>query len=447
MRLTTQIKLLSVVIAFASAYIDTEAKTYYLDTHGDDASVGSREHPFATFGRAYTQLAPGDTLYMRGGVYKVHPEEVMDDTNPLYARVYNINKVGTADKPLLIAGYPGERVVFDLEKVRPDKRVTVFYVKGSYHHFRDFEVIHTQVTQHIHTQSECFRNEGGSHNLYENLKMHDGMGIGFYLTAGSYNTVLNCDAYHIDDTVSEGGRNENTDGFGCHPAHTTDVGNVLRGCRAWNCGDDGFDLINAQAPVVIDHCIAVGNGYRNNGTYTGGNGNGFKMGGYGMSVKAKVPTVIPRHTTMYCVAAGNRAAGFYANHHLGGLTLTNNTASENGWNYRMTNRQSVAETVDVPGYDHVLTGNVSVYPRVRGGDIVQIDASRCTLGNNTFLPAMRVSSADFSNLDPASLLKPREADGSLPHTDCLVPMAGSALHRRGMGYTGTRSPAPAQPVR
>lgn len=50
---------------------------------------------------------------------------------------------------------------FDLSAVKPEnERVIVFYVSGSYLHFRNIEVVGTQVTIVGHTQSECFRNEG-----------------------------------------------------------------------------------------------------------------------------------------------------------------------------------------------------------------------------------------------------------------------------------------------
>ena len=57
------------------------------------------------------------------------------------------------------------------------------------------------------------------------------MGIGWYLTAGQSNLVLNCDAYRNRglDSSSLG----NIDGFGAHPSSTSGTGNVFRGCRAW----------------------------------------------------------------------------------------------------------------------------------------------------------------------------------------------------------------------
>ena len=55
-------------------------------------------------------------------------------------------------------------------------------------------MIGTQVTITEHTQSECFRVvQGANDNLYEDLKLHDGMAIGFYLTGGNNNHILNCE--------------------------------------------------------------------------------------------------------------------------------------------------------------------------------------------------------------------------------------------------------------
>ena len=63
----------------------------------------------------------------------------------------------------------------------------------------------------VNSQSECFRITGGDRNRFEQLRMHDGMGIGWYLTSGASNLVLNCDAYDNRglDSFSIG----NIDGF------------------------------------------------------------------------------------------------------------------------------------------------------------------------------------------------------------------------------------------
>src|SRR5687768_331308 len=55
---------------------------------GDDAAAGSEPAPWKTLGHAWRQLAPGTTLYLRGGTY--------------YERV-SLTRSGTADAPIVIA--------------------------------------------------------------------------------------------------------------------------------------------------------------------------------------------------------------------------------------------------------------------------------------------------------------------------------------------------------
>lgn len=204
-------------------------KTCFVATNGCDLNKGTIDAPFATLNKAYS-MEGVDTIYFRAGVYVITEEQIMEKTN-LYARVFKMSRTDcSVSKRLYIGGYQLERPVFDLSQVRPQPqglRVCVFYVDGSCHHFNNFEVVGTQVTLRGHTQSECFRNEGGNYNIYENIAMHDGMAIGFYLSKGKNNLVLNCDAYNNYDNFSEGIKGGNVDGFGGHPASISDTGNVF----------------------------------------------------------------------------------------------------------------------------------------------------------------------------------------------------------------------------
>lgn len=414
------------------------AKDYYVAANGCDRNDGSISKPFATLAKAYqTAGREGDAIYLRGGTYKITESQIMNNSDKLNARVFYFDKKAEQQHPLTISGYRHERVVFDLSAVKPrGKRVQVFYINGNCHHLKNFEVVGVQVTIKSHTQSENIRIDGGNHNVVENVAMHDGMGLGVYISRGIGNTILNCDAYNLDDRVSEGGRNENTDGFGGHPASASSTGNKFVGCRAWNCGDDGFDLIGAFAPVAVQNCWAFNNGYKKNGTGSGGNGNGFKAGGYGMAEHPRVPSVIPRHIVSNCIAYDNKAHGFYSNHHLGGITFINNSAFNNAVNYSGLNRKSASVAADVDGYGHVFCNNVSVSPRAKGCDIVKADRQKCHIENNTFLnkKIKRVERSYFESLDPARLSAPRKADGSLPDITFLKPKAGTILDINGMGH-------------
>lgn len=408
------------------------AATYFVAPTGNDNNPGTKELPFASLQKAQSRVGPGDTVFIRGGRYVMQESQIASRSG-IKAFVIHLDKNGAEGRRIQYWAYPGEHPVFDFSAVKPaGYRVHAFEVTGSWLHLKGLDVTGVQVTiTDVNTQSICFSNDGGSNNIYERLSMHDGQGIGFFLTSGSNNLVLNCDAYRNFDYTSKagGGRNGgNVDGFGNHPAKGS-VNNVFRGCRAWYNSDDGYDCISASEATVFENCWAFCNGYSADGV-SRGDGNGFKAGGYGGKPFAALPDLIPDNTVRFCLAVMNKANGFYANHHLAGNRWYNNTAYANGINFNMLNRKAKTETdylTDGPGYDHVLRNNVSLAPR-SVTDLTNYDAARCLIDHNSFLNKdITVSAADFLSLDTAQLTAPRGTDGSLPHIDFLHLKPGSSL--------------------
>ncbi|HYE19708.1 MAG TPA: right-handed parallel beta-helix repeat-containing protein, partial [Tepidisphaeraceae bacterium] len=274
---------------------------------GDDANVGTREKPLATVQKAQEKVGPGDTVVIRGGTYAMKEDQIARRRR-IWAYVTFLDKSGERGRPITYRAAEGERPVFDFSAVKPrGLRVHAFQVSGSWLHIKGIEVVGVQVTATRHSQSVCFASDG-SHNVLENLSMHDGQAIGIYHIRGSDNLFLNCDAYRNHDFTSEDGKGGNTDGFGGHPSKGS-TGNVFRGCRAWFNSDDGFDLINAHEAVTIENCWAMYNGFGPKFERLA-DGNGFKAGGYGSTPANELPRVIPRHIVRNCVAVGNKNGGF-----------------------------------------------------------------------------------------------------------------------------------------
>lgn len=406
------------------------ATTWFVATNGVDTNPGTSNSPFATITRAQTAASSGDTVYLRGGTYYLDNSN-FSVTNSPWAIVNNINKSGIS-----YVAYPGELPVFDFSNVKPDGwRVTAFLVTASHCVFKGFDVVGVQVTiQTNHTQSENFRvaSTSAGFNLFEDLRMHDGMGNGWYLTDGYSNIVLNCDAYN--NRGLDSGSLGNTDGFGCHPAHTSGKGNILMGCRAWFNSDDGYDCINAFAVVTFSNCWSFYNGYFTNFQSSTGDGNGIKAGGYGVS-GGSFPTPIPHHVVEFCLTVSNRANGFYANHHLDGQVWFNNTAYRNSVNYNMlcsTNNSS--GTNDVPGFDHVMKNNLGY--SARSAEVSNLGPSNDVTFNYFTLP-VTVSASDFVSLNTALLTAPRQTNGALPYIAFLQLANGSDLVDAGtnIGFT------------
>ncbi len=421
-----------ICLALALVPFSSPCATWFVAPNGLDANSGTTSNsPFATLLRAQTAASSGDTVFLRGGTYFLNNSN-LTATNSPWAIVNNLNKSG-----IKYLAYPGERPVFDFSGVQPSGwRVTAFLVTASDCEFRGFDVVGVQITiQTNHTQSECFRVAGGNRNRFEQLAMHDGMGIGWYLTGGASNLVLNCDAYN--NRGLDSGSIGNIDGFGCHPNSTSGKGNVLRGCRAWFNSDDGFDLINADAVVTIENCWAFYNGYFTNFASSGGDGNGFKSGGYGVS-GGSYPIPVPRHVTRFCLAVRNRANGFYANHHTGGLDWFSNTAYRNGANYNMLcNLNAQSPTNDVPGFDHVMKNNLGYKG---SAEVTNLGPTNDTSFNYFTLP-VTVASNDLMTLDESLLTLPRKANGDLPYIAFAQLVAASDLvdagTNAGFAFAGT----------
>ena len=415
------------------------AKNYYISPEGNDATgTGTISAPYATIMKAHQFVVAGDTVFLRGGTYKMTESQIYLKSS-IFAYMNYLDKSGTsASKRICYWAFPGEKAVIDMSAVKPVAfRNIVFYVKGSYLHIKGLEIIGTQVTITAHTQSECFRNEGGSNNIYEQCVMRDGMAIGFYLTKGANNLVLNCDAYNNWDSVSESGRGGNVDGFGFH-GNKGSTGNIIRGCRAWLNSDDGYDCINNSENVIYDNCWAFYNGY-STGFVSRGDGNGFKIGGYGQApVVSSLPNPIPSYTVKFCMAYRNKASGFYANHHVQtGSYWYNNSAYRNSTNFNMLSQKITKSmvtgkdtTLDCPGFNHVLHNNLA-YKYSTQRDTLNLGSSTNTY--NSFSPVIGVivDSNDFLSIDENLLIASRQADGSLPNVNFLKLKQGSDLIDKG----------------
>jgi hypothetical protein len=401
------------------------AAEFFVAPAGRDTNPGTLEQPFATIQRAQEAVAPGDTVLVRGGTYHMQEAQIARRKG-IYAYITSLDKSGAPEKPITYRAYQDEKPVFDCSLVMPEGlRVDAFHIAGSWLRLQGLEVVGVQVTVKEHTQSICFENDG-SHNIYERLSMHDGQAIGLYSVRGSDNLFLNCDSFNNWDYTSENGRGGNADGFGCHPT-TGSTGNVFRGCRAWFNSDDGYDCINSREAVTFENCWALYNGWSPKFENLG-DGNGFKAGGYGTLPADRLPNPIPRHTVRGCVAVGNKASGFYANHHPGGGDWFNNTAYRNGANFNMLCRLADNRT-EVDGYGHVLRNNLSYRSR---GLLVKFDPTKCQAEGNSFTLDLKLTDRDFVSLDEAEFFQPRQANGDLPKIGTLHPAAGSPLIEAGV---------------
>jgi hypothetical protein len=77
---------------------------FYVSPAGSDGNPGTLAQPWRTLTKAIGALLPGQTAYVRAGVYQ---EQLSGSCGTAYNKLY-WTRSGTANEPITIAGYPGE---------------------------------------------------------------------------------------------------------------------------------------------------------------------------------------------------------------------------------------------------------------------------------------------------------------------------------------------------
>ena len=403
-------QIVTFVPAFADASITESAfgKSYYVATDGSDNNPGTLEKPFASLMKAQESADPGDTVFIRGGIYKISSianTAAVGSVTYHYVNEFNKSKI-------TYRGYGSEIPIFNFSNIPTDGRVAAFYITPDAHDitFEQFEVIGIKVGNQ--KQSEGFRIEGKNINL-NRVNVHDNQAVGIYYVTHGTGTVYRCDSYNnIGVNQSIG----NCDGFGAHGDGTT-----FKECRAWNNSDDGYDCINVHGAVVFDSCWAFD-------MNAGGDSNGFKVGGFARSPQTVAP---PVHIVTNSISAGNRAHGFYANHQPGQSAIwTNNTAYNNKLgNFDMLECATLTDGTDIPGTREVLHYNVAYKNNKLDDANLPTENNR---NNSWNLAGMDMVDADFQSLDMSELSKPRGEDGALPDITFMRPT--DSYKFKGLGH-------------
>ncbi len=361
--------------------------------------------PFATLSKANNAAGAGDTIWVRGGKYSLSTQLVL-------------SKSGSSDaNRTKIWAYAGEKPVLDASGYVTSNSaadVPVVLVTGSWMHLRGLEISNAKAGGSGSHSYSLLRTKNSSNNTFELLDLHHGFGPGLFIDGGNGgNLILNCDSHDNYDQNGSQGDGQNGDGFGVH-YQMSGPSTVVRGCRAWNDSDDGYDYISQEVPVITEGNFAMSNGRGGDG-----NGNGFKMG----SSKTGI-----RHIIQNNVAWKNKAAGFYANHSSGGNTWLNNTSYNNGTQYNLLASPSgdTSQTIELTGaLAHKMRNNVG-FPN-KNTNMGGVDSA-----SNSWDLNIAEASAAFESTSDAGCTGPREMDGRLPSACTFMKLKeGSALIDKG----------------
>lgn len=122
-RTATVAALVVAAVQVPATILQAQSTTYQVATWGNDANAGTPNSPFRSIARALSVLRPGDTVYIRGGVYT----EALTESH--------FQASGTSAAWIVVAGYPGETATLR----NPGAEEILRFQDGSRHHieFRD----------------------------------------------------------------------------------------------------------------------------------------------------------------------------------------------------------------------------------------------------------------------------------------------------------------------
>lgn len=409
--------------------VASTAATYYVAPNGSDTASGSLSAPWKTLNRAQTSAVGGDTVYVRGGTYTITTgiNTCVSQTDTVDAIL--LNKSGTTSNPIRYWAYSGETPVFDFSKMTDDCRVKGINVTASWVHLKGLEIKGVPQGNYLNHESWGVWIKG-SNNVIEQLNVHHIQGAGVFIKNGANNLVLNTDSHDNYDPKTSNGAGQSADGFGVH-VEAGNPGNVLRGCRAWNNSDDGFDLIKAYSSVTIENSWAWSHGYLP-GTTTSvpaGNGNGFKLGGYSDVYVSGAP----KHIVRKSVAFNNKTNGFYANHHPVANDYFNNTSFNNGVDFNLLSIDASGNAASLG----TLRNNIAF----KGTLLANNSGVNSRYNSWDTATGVTVTDADFLSVSTSGWDAARQSDGSLPTLNSLHLKSGSDLIDKGgdvgLGYNGS----------
>ncbi len=430
------ILLLIVSILSIFSFYNLNAAVYYASPTGSGS--GTIASPCSFSSGLSKLIAPGDTLYLRDGIYY------------LSAKV-SINKNGTAKSRIAIMAFPGEKPILD------------FSAEPYGSSYPGISLSNTST--YLHLKGLVIRYAGdnglinnGSNHIIEDCEFYGNCDSGLQHKSGGNNYILNCDSHDNFDYESGGiaGANfgGNADGF-ADKQYTSSDPNTYEGCRSWHNADDGWDFFEKIGSTVIKNCICFKMGpatfdmtnhpryqtdlawfsqfpltvtnakgttdYITLAAYVNyGNGNGFKLGGNYTAHNV---------TLTRCLSVANTVRGFDQNNNYGTMTLYNNSSYQNGYNYGFGT--GTGGTLIIKNCVSLNSINTNAFA---SKTVTNVNNSWNTTGITT-------NSSDFVTLDTSLVLLPRNTDGSFSTTFMNL-VGGSDLIDAGLNigipYSGTR---------
>ena len=327
--------------------ITAQGATYYVATTGNDSNPGTLTQPFKSFAQGVSKLQPGDTLYIRGGLYT----EQIDLQRP--------NKSGTANGWITIAGYPGEIVT-----IRFADTSSIGYgpikARGNRGYFIFENLILDGSTSSDTGRSGWAIRDGNHHFILRNLEIKNFKNVSAVYVSANDVTIQNCKLHDQVSTLKTSG----TYHYGVY-FHDGKNG-VIEGCDVYNNTGGGLQIY----PGPINGVIIRNNKIHDNNTWTTIHVGGVVV----MAGSVQTITNVSLYNNLIYNNGSSPTAGSAPGLRISGSSLSQTTF----WNNTVYNNNGYG--VMVSSRDTIIQNNI-VFGNVKG-EIIDGSGSSCILDHN-----------------------------------------------------------------
>ena len=127
--LMVNLKIKLLILFLSLVCLSLSGTRYYVSPGGKDSNAGSLSQPFFTLNKAWTVVAAGDIIYVRGGTYSYTSQQRLTGKN------------GTAANLIKIWAYPGETPVITRAGTWSWRDFMAgIYFTGNYCHFKGLKI-------------------------------------------------------------------------------------------------------------------------------------------------------------------------------------------------------------------------------------------------------------------------------------------------------------------
>lgn len=340
-----------------------QGATYYVSLSGSDSNPGTVSQPFKTFARAVQPLRPGDTLYIRAGLW----------TQQLDLQANNTT--GTSGNYIKIAGYPGEKVT-----IRYAEPVVGGYGPIKARGTRGYLIFENFVLDGSNVANATGLKilNGNHHFTFRNLEIKNFKYHGLFIGGGNDVQVINCS---IHDQISVSGQSGER-WYGIYFGHGSN--GLLQGNKFYNNPGGGLHLY----PGPISNLEVRGNAIYNNNKLASSSVGGIILMGSSSSIISNT-RIFNNLVYKNGTASSGPASGIRLGNYTSGTKIWNNTVYGNkGYGLQIAGSNTVVQ-------NNISYGNSS-------GNYTNGGSNTTYTNNLTTDPAFVDASASNFNLKSSS---------------------------------------------